>query len=161
LAHVGLNLRVASGADAQLRRGSGRGRLLLLRGRRRLRAAGRGQSDDAEEKSDAAHVDAFRVVSVVDQGFAFSRDGCQPVPHRELFSISVEKSKALPRRSAIAGLTAAVVGTACRAAPRPFRRSYPTLDDFAERYVRLTLRLARHQPSLVEAWLGPAAWEPD
>lgn len=28
----------------------------------------------------------------------------------------------------------------------------------AERYARLTLQLAKHQPSLVEAWLGPAAW---
>lgn len=29
----------------------------------------------------------------------------------------------------------------------------------AEAYVRLALSLARHQPSLVDTWLGPAAWD--
>lgn len=57
----------------------------------------------------------------------------------------------------MAVLAAAAVGSACRAAPAP-RRYTPTLDQFAERYVRLTLRLALHQPSLVEAWRGPEAW---
>lgn len=33
-----------------------------------------------------------------------------------------------------------------------------SLDVLAERYVRLALKLAKHQPSLVEAWLGPPAW---
>ena len=62
------------------------------------------------------------------------------------------------RRSAMAVLAAAAVGSACRAAPAPPRRYTPTLDQFAERYVRLTLRLALHQPSLVEAWRGPEEW---
>jgi hypothetical protein len=57
-------------------------------------------------------------------------------------------------------LAAAAVGGACRAAPA-LRRYTPTLDQFAERYVRLTLRLALHQPSLVEAWRGPDSWRPD
>jgi hypothetical protein len=39
-------------------------------------------------------------------------------------------------------------------------RSRPTLDEIAERYVRLTLKLAQHQPSLVEIWLGPDDWRP-
>jgi hypothetical protein len=64
------------------------------------------------------------------------------------------------RRSAMAMLAAAAVGSACRAAPS-LRRYTPTLDQFAERYVRLTLRLALHQPSLVEAWRGPDGWRPD
>ena len=59
----------------------------------------------------------------------------------------------------MAGLLAAAVGAACRSGPdrRPYQ---PTLDQFAERYVRLTLRLALHQPSLVEAWRGPDDWIP-
>ena len=60
----------------------------------------------------------------------------------------------------MAMLAAAAVGSACRAAPSP-HRYIPTLDQFAERYVRLTLRLALHQPSLVEAWRGPDAWRPE
>lgn len=32
-----------------------------------------------------------------------------------------------------------------------------TPDALADRYVRLTLELARHQPSLVDVWLGPAS----
>jgi hypothetical protein len=32
------------------------------------------------------------------------------------------------------------------------------LDEAAEQYVRLALRLAQHQPSLVEAWNGPPDW---
>ena len=38
--------------------------------------------------------------------------------------------------------------------------SAPPLDDMAERYVRLSLQLAQHQPSLIEAWLGPDSWRP-
>jgi hypothetical protein len=34
------------------------------------------------------------------------------------------------------------------------------LDDIAEDYVRTTLRLAQHDPSLVEDWRGPASWRP-
>jgi hypothetical protein len=60
----------------------------------------------------------------------------------------------------MAVLAAAAVGSACRAAPS-LRRYTPTLDQFAERYVRLTLRLALHQPSLVDAWRGPDTWRPD
>jgi hypothetical protein len=64
------------------------------------------------------------------------------------------------RRSAIAAFAAAAVGAACQPAPVR-RRFHPTLDQFAERYVRLTLRLALHQPSLVEAWRGPEGWRPE
>ncbi|HUE88121.1 MAG TPA: hypothetical protein VMO26_18770, partial [Vicinamibacterales bacterium] len=35
-----------------------------------------------------------------------------------------------------------------------------SIDEVAERYVRLTLQLAQHQPSLVETWLGPPGWRP-
>ncbi len=64
------------------------------------------------------------------------------------------------RRRAIATLLVAGVGAACRAAPDVKAGQRRTLDDIAERYVRLTLRLAQHQPSLVETWLGPEAWRP-
>jgi hypothetical protein len=34
------------------------------------------------------------------------------------------------------------------------------MDVIAGRYVRLTLQLAQHQPSLLESWLGPSEWRP-
>jgi len=36
----------------------------------------------------------------------------------------------------------------------------PTFDSIAEGYVRTTLKLAQHDPSLVEDWRGPASWRP-
>ena len=39
-------------------------------------------------------------------------------------------------------------------------RSASTLDAIAERYVRLALELAQHDPSLVESWRGPDSWRP-
>ena len=39
-------------------------------------------------------------------------------------------------------------------------RQAATLDAVAERYVRLALELAQHDPSLVESWRGPDAWRP-
>lgn len=36
----------------------------------------------------------------------------------------------------------------------------PTFDDIAEGYVRTSLKLAQHDPSLVEDWRGPASWRP-
>jgi hypothetical protein len=35
-----------------------------------------------------------------------------------------------------------------------------TLDDIAKGYVRASLQLAQHQPSLVDAWRGDQAWRP-
>lgn len=53
-----------------------------------------------------------------------------------------------------AGVIAAVaLLAACAPAP-------PSLDAIAESYVRASLRLAQHQPELVEAWRGPAEWQP-
>lgn len=52
----------------------------------------------------------------------------------------------------LAGATAALGG--CRARPSPPPTAAPSLDALAGRYVTLTRRLARHQPSLVEVWLG-------
>jgi hypothetical protein len=63
------------------------------------------------------------------------------------------------RRAALGALAAAGVGTACRATSVE-RAPASSLDALAERYVRLTLELAQHQPSLVEQWLGPAQWRP-
>ena len=40
------------------------------------------------------------------------------------------------------------------------RRPSTTLHDLAEAYVRITLQLAQHRPSLVDAWTGPASWRP-
>jgi hypothetical protein len=65
----------------------------------------------------------------------------------------------ISRRRAVATLTAAGLGVACRGistAPQ----STASIDRLAERYVRLTLELAQHQPSLVEQWLGPDDWRP-
>ena len=64
------------------------------------------------------------------------------------------------RRRAIVTLLAGGIGTACRATTDRGSNALPTIDDLAERYVRLTLRLALHQPSLVETWLGPEEWRP-
>lgn len=36
----------------------------------------------------------------------------------------------------------------------------PAFDDIAEGYVRASLKLAQHDPSLVEDWRGPASWRP-
>ena len=36
----------------------------------------------------------------------------------------------------------------------------PALDAIAEGYVRATLKLSQHDPSLVEQWRGPEAWTP-
>jgi hypothetical protein len=62
------------------------------------------------------------------------------------------------RRTAVAAFSAAAVGVACR--PRLDRGSREAIDELAERYVRCTLELAQHQPSLVERWLGPEEWRP-
>jgi hypothetical protein len=35
-----------------------------------------------------------------------------------------------------------------------------TLHELAEQYVRVTLQLAQHRPTLVDAWTGPADWQP-
>lgn len=49
-------------------------------------------------------------------------------------------------------IAAAVLAAAC--APPP-----PSLNAAAEGYVRAALRLAQHDPTLVEAWRGPAEWQ--
>ncbi|MEO8679831.1 MAG: hypothetical protein ABI665_12335 [Vicinamibacterales bacterium] len=56
------------------------------------------------------------------------------------------------RWACAAGLVA--IAISCRAA------ATPSLDDLAERYVRLTLRLAQHNPDLVDDWRGPQEWKP-
>ena len=65
---------------------------------------------------------------------------------------------ALTRRQAMATLAAAGASLlpSCRRippGPAPI-----TADQAGELYVRLSLSLARHQPSLVDTWLGAAAW---
>lgn len=50
-------------------------------------------------------------------------------------------------------LAAAVVAGACGAPA-------PSIERVAEGYVRATLKLAQHDPTLVDAWRGPAAWRP-
>ncbi len=45
-------------------------------------------------------------------------------------------------------------GAGCASTPAP------TLDDIAERYVRVALQLAQHNPDLVDDWRGPAQWRP-
>ena len=50
-------------------------------------------------------------------------------------------------------LTALLPAFSCSVAPATF-------DTIAEGYVRTSLGLAQHDPSLVEAWRGPASWRP-
>jgi hypothetical protein len=53
-----------------------------------------------------------------------------------------------------AGLVALAATLACSIA------TWRPLDAIAEDYVRTTLRLAQHDPTLVEDWRGPQAWRP-
>jgi hypothetical protein len=72
----------------------------------------------------------------------------------------IPRVSALPRptrRTAIAAFVGAGIGAACGG---PGARSSSRLEDAAEQYVRITLRVAQHQPSLVEAWNGPREWLP-
>jgi hypothetical protein len=59
----------------------------------------------------------------------------------------------MPRMLAVHAIAIAALAAACRAAP-------PTLDELGERYVRVALQLAQHDPSLVEAWTGPESLKP-
>jgi hypothetical protein len=69
------------------------------------------------------------------------------------------ESPRVTRRAAMAALAVAGVGMACRATPVAIAPGL-SLDEAAERYVRLALALAQHQPSLVEQWLGAESWRP-
>jgi len=67
-------------------------------------------------------------------------------------------ARGLSRRRALKAVAAAgaALVAGCRRVspgPRPI-----TSNQAAELYVRLSLSLARHQPSLVDTWLGAAAW---
>src|SRR5262245_57590354 len=64
------------------------------------------------------------------------------------------------RRRVLITLLAGGIGTASRATTERRSKAHPTVDDLQERNVRLTLRLALHQPSLVETCLGPDTWRP-
>ena len=70
---------------------------------------------------------------------------------------------ALSRRTLLCGAGMAMLGgaavalTGCRGGP-PSGVPTVTVAALAERYTRLTLQLAKHQPSLVEVWLGPPTW---
>ena len=55
----------------------------------------------------------------------------------------------------LSGAAAALPG--CRGAAPPAAPAV-TVAALAERYTRLALQLAKHQPSLVEVWLGPSPW---
>ncbi len=50
-------------------------------------------------------------------------------------------------------LTALLPALSCTMGPAPF-------EAIAEVYVRTTLKLAQHDPSLVEDWRGPESWQP-
>ncbi|MFM8534886.1 MAG: hypothetical protein ACKOEC_15080, partial [Acidimicrobiia bacterium] len=56
----------------------------------------------------------------------------------------------------LAALAAATAGAACGVQ----QESAPALDAIAEDYVRASLALAQHQPTLVEDWRGPDNWRP-
>ncbi len=65
--------------------------------------------------------------------------------------------RTLTRRSALAMMAGSAAGLlpACRGVSRP---PPITAAGAGETYVRLALSLAQHQPSLIDTWLGPAAW---
>ena len=52
-----------------------------------------------------------------------------------------------------------IVGCAVALAAAGCSKS-PAIEGIAERYVRVTLQLAQHDPSLVEQWRGPESWRP-
>jgi len=58
--------------------------------------------------------------------------------------------------------TLIVIGVLSSCAPPPRRGDgeSPGLPAVAESYVRLALKLAQHDPELVESWRGPAGWKP-
>src|SRR5262245_98933 len=58
----------------------------------------------------------------------------------------------------LSALMTAGLGVACRRAGTGGTRT--DVDAIAERYVRLTLQLAQHQPSLVETYLGADSLRP-
>ncbi len=64
------------------------------------------------------------------------------------------RSNRRPRRVALYATASVILGAGLACTPRP----PPTLHALAESYVRVSLQLAQHQPNLVEAWTGPAAW---
>ena len=59
----------------------------------------------------------------------------------------------------LGALAGAAIGAACRTS-EPIAPPERALTDIAERYVRVALKLAQHQPDLVDAYLGPAEWRP-
>lgn len=62
----------------------------------------------------------------------------------------------ISRRTAL-GAMATLAAAACTPrVPAPA----PAFDPAAERYVRLALQLAQHDPRLVDGWTGPADWRP-
>ena len=58
------------------------------------------------------------------------------------------------------GLARGLAVIALAAGPACSLVSWRSLDAVAEPYVRTTLRLAQHDPSLVEDWRGPQSWRP-
>jgi hypothetical protein len=62
------------------------------------------------------------------------------------------------RRAALSVISAAAFGPACRW--RGASDASTSLNEIADQYVRLTLQLSQHQPSLVEAWRGAREWLP-
>src|SRR6188474_1924658 len=62
-------------------------------------------------------------------------------------------SPRIPRMLAVHAIAIAALLAACRTASA-------SLDELADRYVRVALELAQHDPSLVEAWTGPESLKP-
>ena len=71
----------------------------------------------------------------------------------------------LTRRAALGSIALLAAGCGGSTSPGDDPAATPAtgsadLHALAEQYVRLTLKLARHQKTLVETWLGPADWNP-
>jgi hypothetical protein len=73
---------------------------------------------------------------------------------------SCQDSAVVSRRTVLSAFVSAGLSAACRRAAPSADQPPPDIDPLAERYVRLALKLAQHQPSLIETYLGPAEWRP-
>lgn len=86
----------------------------------------------------------------------FAQASAQPATRADAARYPTRRAVLGRAASALLG-GAALAVTNCRGSTRAAVPA-PDLAALAERYTRLTLQLARHQPSLVEMWLGPSSW---
>jgi hypothetical protein len=67
----------------------------------------------------------------------------------------VWRPPSIARLATLIAVAGSLLPAACSRRP-----AAATLHELAEQYVRVTLQLAQHRPNLVDAWTGPADWQP-